>query len=357
MGGKETVSVESGRRRGALAKASRCGAGAVQRRRPKLQRGILRESFLALCILVLFLPSLSARVEIPAEIMPLAERSVLLDVALAGDRLVAVGERGHILLSDDYGETWKQTSVPTRATLTAVFFADTQRGWAVGHDNVILATTDGGLSWNHQYTEGGIENRFLDVFFLDEGRGFAVGAYGLFAETFDGGERWTSREIFWEELHFNRISMAANGLLFIAVETGELLQSVDDGETWEEMDSPYDGSLFGVLPLGARTIIAYGLRGNVFRSSDGGVSWVNVETPAPLLITHAIRLSGGAVILAAQNEQFFLSLDGGRSFTLWRVPVQGAAALTEAPDGSVVTVGLNGVRRLQLPRGEGRRTR
>ncbi len=317
----------------------------------------LRSSILSFVVCLIFsLPNpVAARVEIAAEIMPLAERSVLLDVTLAGDRLVAVGERGHVLLSDDFGETWKQTAVSTRSTLTAVFFADAQRGWAVGHDNVILATADGGVSWSHQYAEGGIENRFLDVYFLDDGRGFAVGAYGLFVETVDGGARWTSREIYWEELHFNRISMAADGRLFIAMETGELLQSVDDGGTWEEMDSPYDGSLFGVLSLGARTLVAYGLRGNVFRSSDGGESWVVVETPAPLLVTHGIRLAGGEVVLAAQNGRFFLSRDGGRSFTVWQVPVQGAAALTEAPDGSVVAVGLNGVWRLQVPRREGRR--
>ncbi|MCC5806742.1 MAG: hypothetical protein JJU00_10485 [Opitutales bacterium] len=335
------------RARRPLAEASRYGCGAAALWSSSL--------FLLLFVFVSLPNSLSARVEIPAEIMPLAERSVLLDIALAGDRLVAVGERGHILLSDDYGRTWEQVPVPTRSTLTAVFFADSELGWAVGHDNVVLATTDGGRSWNHQYAEGGIENRFLDVRFLDAERGFAVGAYGLFVETMDGGNRWSLREIFWEELHFNRISAAVDGGLFIALETGELLHSVDDGETWEEMDSPYDGSLFGVLPLGARTLLAYGLRGNVFRSSDGGVSWTDVESPAPLLVTHGARLSGGEVVLAAQNGQFFLSRDGGRSFALWRVPVQGAAALVEAPDGVVVAVGLNGVHRLHLPRREARR--
>ena len=51
----------------------------------------------------------------PARVRAGALRSTLLDVASAGQRLVAVGERGHVLLSDDQGKTWRQArTVPTR---------------------------------------------------------------------------------------------------------------------------------------------------------------------------------------------------------------------------------------------------
>ena len=82
-----------------------------------------------------------------AWLAPLAAHSLLLDIARAGDRLVAVGERGHVLLSDDDGETWKQVQVPTRTMLTAVHFLDDKLGFAVGHDAVILRTEDGGSIW------------------------------------------------------------------------------------------------------------------------------------------------------------------------------------------------------------------
>ena len=77
----------------------------------------------------------------PAEIEPQAASSLFLDLAMAGSRIVAVGERGQVLLSDDQGATWRQAkSVPTRTMLTAVFFADREYGWAVGHDETILNT-------------------------------------------------------------------------------------------------------------------------------------------------------------------------------------------------------------------------
>jgi len=65
---------------------------------------------------------------------PRAASSLLLDVTHAGERLVAAGDRGHILYSDDGGASWTQAKVPTRQLLTAIYFADAQHGWAVGHD-------------------------------------------------------------------------------------------------------------------------------------------------------------------------------------------------------------------------------
>ena len=65
-----------------------------------------------------------------APIMPLASQSLLLEIATAGSRPVAVGERGHILYSDDGGLNWHQALVPTTQMLTCVYFIDDQRGRA-----------------------------------------------------------------------------------------------------------------------------------------------------------------------------------------------------------------------------------
>jgi photosystem II stability/assembly factor-like uncharacterized protein len=172
--------------------------------------------------------SLSAQTDRQAEIMPLAGKSLLLDATLAGDRVVAVGERGHVVLSNDYGRTWQQAPTPTRSTLTAVYFTDPDNGWAVGHENVVLKTSDGGASWSRKFPPGGIEERYLDVHFVDNQRGLAVGAYGFARYTKDGGETWEPLEISWEEMHFNRISQGPDGRLFIAVEGGYLHTSADE---------------------------------------------------------------------------------------------------------------------------------
>ena len=78
-----------------------------------------------------------------AEQMPLATKSMLLDITRSGDNFVAVGERGHVVTSID-GKTWTQAEhVPTRSTLTTVF-SDGQRLYAGGHDAVIITSGDAG---------------------------------------------------------------------------------------------------------------------------------------------------------------------------------------------------------------------
>ena len=122
--------------------------------------------------------------------MPLAARSLLLDAATAGDRILAVGERGHVLISDDHGQSWIQAKVPTRSTLTAVAAADRQHAWAVGHDGVILHSADGGLSWGCQRFAPEDDRPLLDVWFADRERGLAIGAFGTVLATADGGDSW-----------------------------------------------------------------------------------------------------------------------------------------------------------------------
>jgi photosystem II stability/assembly factor-like uncharacterized protein len=79
----------------------------------------------------------------PSVIEPLAVKSLMLDLARAGPRVFAVGERGHVLYSSDEGRSWTQVQVPGSANLNAVYFSDATHGWAVGHAEMILRTTDG----------------------------------------------------------------------------------------------------------------------------------------------------------------------------------------------------------------------
>ncbi len=286
----------------------------------------------------------------PAFLAPLAPRSLLLDLAVAGPRLVAVGERGHILVSDDQGRSWRQVPSPTRATLTGVFFADPRNGWAVGHLGTILRTIDAGESWQPLAAGLDRESVLLDVLFLNAAEGFAVGAYGLCLRTTDGGATWTRLEPQTDQFHFNQIVRAPDGALFLVGEAGTLLRSRNGGLAWEPVPPPYEGSLFGLVALADGQLLVHGLRGHVFRSTNGGAGWLPVATPVPTLLMHGLRLRNGLVILAGQSGNFFVSRDRGQSFTLWHPgDSAGVAALLETADGALLTVGDKGVRRFDPP--------
>ena len=206
----------------------------------------------------------------PSEMMPLAPRSMMLGVVNTGEHLIAVGDRGEIIVSND-GRRWAQVQTPVRSPLTAVYFVDAKNGWAVGHDAVILHTADGGKTWELQSFKPELEKPYLSVLFLDANTGFAVGAYGLFSKTSDGGKSWSdvdAPDIRGQELHFNDIVKLGNGNLFIAGEQGTLGLSTDNGATWEKLPSPYEASLFGALPVGDKGALLFGLRGNVFITQD-----------------------------------------------------------------------------------------
>ena len=276
---------------------------------------------------------------------------LLLDGARTGPAVVVVGERGTILRSTDEGRTWVATGGTFSPALTGVAFAgDTAHGWAVGHDALIVATTDGGLTWRKQWQAENLSDSFLDVLALDAQRVIAVGAYGLFVTTTDGGRTWQRRKLSEDDFHFNRITRGPTGTLYLAGERGTLLRSRDQGLSWSRIDSPYDGSFYGILPLEERTLLAYGLRGRIYRSTDDGDTWTAVPNERRVLLAAAVRAANGTLVLAGQSRALFASRDAGGSVADWAVPFTTAVAeLLALPDGSLLALGEAGATRLPAP--------
>ncbi len=287
-----------------------------------------------------------------AELAPLASTSLLLDVAALDNRLVAVGERGHILVSADDGRTWKQSDVPTRALLTGITMTDGQHGWAVGHDEIILRTRDGGASWERVHAAPEHEKPLLDVWFKDAQRGLAVGAYGMILETNDGGTTWEPKMVHGEDdFHLNQIVAASDGALYIAAESGHLYRSDDGGTTWLMLTSPYEGSFFGLLPCSDGSLMAFGLRGHLFRSADRGRTWEAIPTGTQETLTTAIELGSGHVVLAGMAGTLVLFDGVDRPARVQELPDRKAImALAAGRDGSLLLFGEGGVQRIALPR-------
>ena len=268
---------------------------------------------LLLVSLLFAVSPVSARQE-TSEPAQLASHSLLLDIAKAGDRLVAVGERGHVLLSDDNGSSWRQVSVPTRSQLTAVYFSDDQNGWAVGHDAIILHTRDGGENWSLQHRDEQYDDPLLDVWFSNQQQGFAVGAYGMFLSTDNGGNSWDRRQISEDDFHLNAIAALHDGELFMAAEQGHIYHSEDAGYNWSELPSPYSGSWFGISATGENDLIIFGLRGHMFRSSDRGKHWSEVETGTEASLMAAVRLPDDTLIVVGLGGTVLTSSDNAHTF-------------------------------------------
>ncbi len=342
----------------------------------------------------------------PALLSPLATQSLLLDMERAGERLIAVGERGHILLSADEAESWQQAPAPVRVTLTNVFFIDDQYGWAVGHDGVILKSEDGGNNWRKvmdgiqanqlmlehaetrlsefeaefnrapakqqaameaelqdrtymaqdaaAFAEEGPSRPFLDIWFKNRDEGIAVGAFGLILHTRDGGEHWSA----WFDhldnpslLHLNAITQIGEHL-FMAAEAGNLFRSDDWGESWETLMSPYDGSFFGITGTDQGRLIAYGLRGNAYQSTDWGDNWKTIDTGVDSTFFSGTLLEDDSVMLVGAAGTALQIDSRGRVINTHQHPARlPQSKVLPGQGNSVLIAGAHGVRKAPVSGG------
>ena len=276
----------------------------------------------------------------------------LLDGVRAGSRIIAAGERGHIFLSDDDGATWRRAKTPAQSTLTALYFHDAKHGWAVGHDAVILRSTDGGETWEQTHFAPDEQKPLLDVWFESETRGYAMGAYGSFYESTDGGKTWEPRKVLKDkdDMHINALARAADGKLFIAGEAGTLQRSPDAGRTWEALTSPYKGSFFGVLGSKDGGVLAFGLRGRIFRSADSGQTWAPVETGSQSSLMGGWVFEDRLVVLVGQDGTVLASRDDGKRFTAQKsASGKAIAAVVRSGSGELLLFGESGVSRAGPP--------
>jgi len=323
-----------------------------------------------------------------------ATATLLTAVALAGTRVVGVGQHGHVVYSDDGGKSWTQAIVPVSSDLLAVHFPSAANGWAVGHDGVVLHSADGGANWVKQFdgraasqvmashymgsntcgschaqmdaptgkpggsaaaemmgeikkfVDQGPDKPFLDVWFESETSGFIVGAFNLIFRTVDGGKSWTP----WYDRvdnpkHYHLYAIRpVGGELFITAEQGTVFKLDHREARFKAIKTPYTGTFFGITGKPG-ALVAFGMRGNVFKSPDGGASWQKVETGVGSGLLGGTMTGDGKIVLVSQGGNVLVSSDGGASFSQVKVdrpsPVASVAALD---NNTLALVGQQGVK-------------
>lgn len=306
-------------------------------------------------------------------------------VTRAGDRLVAVGIRGLLLVSDDGGKQWSQVPLPVSSDLLDVQFPTAKEGWVVGHDGVVLHTRDAGNIWEKQLDgriakklltehfealvkggnteaqrhlkdtqinyEGGADQALLGVWFRDPLNGFVCGSFGTLLATHDGGATWES----WVEnvessmpLHFYAIRGTKQGIM-LASEKGIVFRLDQNEKRFQAMQTGYTGTFFSLLEAGD-TVFALGLRGTAYRLKNAsGASWEKIDTGVTTTISASTLMPDGEALLVTMTGQMASSRDSGEHFK--SIPVKqpmAFAGVAAAGPANVVVVGGAGVRTIPL---------
>jgi photosystem II stability/assembly factor-like uncharacterized protein len=249
-----------------------------------------------------------------------ASKAPVIAAAVAGTRVVAVGDYGIVVWSDD-GRTFQQAGVaPTRTVLTSVCFVDARLGWAVGHDGTVIHTTDGGQTWQLQHEEAGKDRVLLSVWFENARHGVAVGQFGLVLETDDGGQTWRERKLVDAEeqadKHLMHVFAGPGDTVLVAAEAGAIYRSPDHGRTWALIQTSNKGSFWTGTTLRNGHVLVAGLRGHVFRSVDAGLSWTEVPSGTQQSLTAMAERADGQVQIVGLSGVVLTSRDHGQSFSL-----------------------------------------
>ena len=334
--------------------------------------------------------------ELPAVPSEKAATSLIYTVKKFGDRYFATGHQGHIIYSEDGGDTWTQAQVPVRSSLLDIAFPTPEKGWAVGHEGVILHTEDGGKTWVKQYDglrygkEGlayyqklaeenpdneafphyvgemefaigqGADKPFFRVECLSEKQCYALGAYGMLVLTEDGGETWEPRlhtvenDSFYHVFDFS--PLPGDGRFFLAGEAGLFMVADVSNPDKEQRYAkkihsiPWEGSFFTSTDTADGAIVMGGLRGRMFRTADVGDTWVVVEKPPTSAIVDSIRLADGRLVAVGVAGEVLVSRDNGFSYTRADVGEVGRAnAVAEGPGNTLLLGSPYGIKKVTLP--------
>ncbi|MDX2320919.1 MAG: YCF48-related protein [Moritella sp.] len=335
---------------------------------------------------------------VAAEKNNLAEKSVFLEIDRFKQQQILVGEYGRILVRKGSDSEWLQANVPVQTTITAVDIIDENIAWAVGHQGVILKTTDGGNNWIKVFDglqltgllktsleqqvadltvqferaeagsvdedildelemllddasykledltdNTGIEISFFDVLFTTPDYGLVIGAYGAMLETNNGGNSW--QYVGYqvpnpEGFHLNALTTDANNNIYVVGEAGLGMATSNQGKSWRSLNIDYLGSLFGIEVNGS-SLYSYGLRGNMFASQDQGESWQHLDTgvsnhifSADWLNNEELLLVGAGGLKLVYNGHTFANISKNSQ----RIDITSVKII----DDRVITTGLRG---------------
>lgn len=321
----------------------------------------------------------------PAMLTKLASDGLFTSIGAAGNRLVAVGERGRIMLSDDNGNSWRQVETPTSVTLTSVEFATPEDGWVTGQMGVVLHTSDGGLTWKREldgnkanqimlaaaqadlaaagsnatttanvqaaqlFVQNGPDVPFLGIDVLSDKEILIGGGFGMALISQDGGATWQSIfDTIPNPNGFNIYGFLNTGdSVLLYGEQGLLLKSADQ-KSYKVLPSPAQGSLFGGLTTPSGAVILYGLQGEILRSTDSGTDWTQPSSGVTAGLDCGIVLENHDILLGDVLGDLVLSKDDGVTFQVIGKEDQPVVALYQASDKTIIFSGPRGIEKLSL---------
>lgn len=176
------------------------------------------------------------------------------------------------------GWCW-QRPLPQGDNILDYAYVDVSRGWAVGDGGTLLATQDGGVSWNAQLS--GTQQGLSRVVFASPLVGWVAGSNGELLKTADAGASW-QRVSFGRNDSIQTLGATDAATAWLTTSLGDAFITTSGGAQWRAVPPP-PGGAFRILPIGAGDIWAlapfFGAQPSLWHSLDAGATWVEVALP------------------------------------------------------------------------------
>ncbi|MEO5881594.1 MAG: YCF48-related protein [Caldimonas sp.] len=277
---------------------------------------------------------------------PLPQGNFILDYAFVDDnRGWAVGQAGTVLATVDGGVTWNGQPSGTTLDISQAVFPNAMAGWLVSELGELLRTADGGASWRR--VSYGRNDYVLALGASDADTAWLTTTLGAGFVTRDGGLSW------------RQVDQAPGGSFRIVFASATdvwslppfvdpqptLGHSLDGGATWTTVALPpiatgfsgYSDDLLFVDPQHALVTgyesgfdpsdpAVFVSRRTVRLTADGGASWQTVQPPVTGSF-FTFRLADATTVIAVDNNAVLRTRDNGTTWQAIPLPL-GVMGLT-----------------------------
>jgi photosystem II stability/assembly factor-like uncharacterized protein len=193
---------------------------------------------------------------------------------------VAVGKYNTILHTTDGGLSWAPADCffPIFFKLKKVTFTSATEGYVIGDQGFLFKTTDSGASWFQLHPLCMLD--FTDIHFTDENNGYIVSAEmannGSLLRTSNAGATWQCIQSTLPSP--DCISANNSNTLFVGGSSGEILKSVDDGNTFTDLCKGIRTPLNKADFPDSETGYVAGYWGPLLKTTDAGNTWDSLTT-------------------------------------------------------------------------------
>jgi len=259
--------------------------------------------------------------------------------------ILVVGTSGTILYTSNSGSNWTTLQTGLMGTYYSCQMVNETVGVAVGVNAIFqpffTRTNDGWDTWDSTsfYIEHDnifYEGRLSDVSFINTSVGFAtaivdVPAGGAIVRTIDGGSTWET--VFFSDEALFSVDFTGGGLGYAVGDHGIVVQTLDNGESWQELESGVNTALRGIDFSSENIGTIIGDNGIILRTENEGVSWIQQTsgTTYNLLGVHCVTDMFSVVV--GKSGVILLTKTGGYPEDI--TPPETTCILSGTMDGGV----------------------